>query len=245
MIDIKVPYTTRPMMQRRSGPAFRVPASVNYIEAKAAELVAWSDQITAQINDDHTGNLVQQAALHCGKPATASIQQLAMHFQEDIAIMHCGRLQAVCFCFPSGWIPAQRLGATLAEIHQPVADGADLVRMSARLTDIMADVTLGGFQRQVWTVTANSELSNLPGRSAVPEPRSLAELYLRWETQTTEPLGDGQTSLFFVDVNVVPLQSVWAELGQRICQSVNSMSESVLAYKNLTQIKTLLNGGIT
>jgi hypothetical protein len=69
----------------------------------------------------------------------------------------------------------------------------------------------------------------------------MSDLYFRWEEQTTEPLSDGASSLFFVDVHVVPLLSIWNQLGSKISQSINSMSEAVLAYKNLVKIKTILN----
>jgi hypothetical protein len=63
------------------------------------------------------------------------------------------------------------------------------------------------------------------------------DLYFRWEKQTTARI-DNDTSLFFVKVNVVPLQQVY---NQKILDSINSMSINVLAYKNLTNIKNLLN----
>lgn len=236
-VDIAVPYTTRPSMTKRMGPAFVLDPDQHKLSAKKQELAQHNELLWGSLSDD----LVVKAAAHCGKPLTHSIVELALNFQEDLAIMHQGRLSAVCFCFPSGWTPRSRLGLTLAEIHQPVADGEALVSRSAKLAQTMADPVLGRFQRQVWTVTVNSGLSNLPVTQISTQAHSIDDLYFRWETQTTEPLGDGTTSLFFVDVNVVPLRQVWAELGSKISASVDSMTDAVLTYKNLHQIKTILN----
>jgi len=238
-VDIKIPYNTRPSMTRRTGPAFNANADLQKIQLKNYELQQHSDMLwgTAQGAEP----LIRRAARHCGKPETDDIVELALCFQEDFAIMHRGHLAAVCFCFPSGWVPRHKLGLSLAEIHQPVADGQDLVRMSNRLANTMADVSLGGFKRSVWTVTASPNLNCMPGAYHVDEPRSLEDLYFRWEDQTTEPLNDGFSSLFFVDVQVVPLLSVWEQLGSSIVQSVNSMTDAVLNYKNLSKIKIILN----
>jgi hypothetical protein len=62
-------------------------------------------------------------------------------------------------------------------------------------------------------------------------------LYFRVETQTSVPLND-ETSLFLIKVEVVPLSKIW---NIKILESINSMSENVLNYKDLLQIKKLLN----
>lgn len=243
-IDIRVPYTTRPAMQRRVGQAFVQQPVETKIALKRVELATHGEALWGVTEDAEQASLIEAAARHCGRPVTNNMMDLALSFQEDLAIMHQGRLAAVCFCFPSGWRPAHKLGLTLAEIHEPVADNADLVRMSQRLAQTMADPVLGGFQRTVWTVTANPNLSNLPGAHQVATPHRFEDLYFRWETQTTEPLGDGVTSLFFVDVTVLPLQQVWSELGNRIQDSINSMSDAVLDYKHLREIKMIINLGV-
>ena len=68
------------------------------------------------------------------------------------------------------------------------------------------------------------------------------DLYFRTETQTTVGIG-GDICLFFVKVNMHPLQQVWEDLSKRqwILESINSMSEAVLDYKNLGIIKEIVN----
>ena len=85
-------------------------------------------------------------------------------------------------------------------------------------------------------MTTIEDLSNHPAISR-PELNSFDDLYFRLETQTSAPV-DENTSLFLVLVEVFPLNEVW---NISILKSINSMSESVLKYKNLIEIKKYLN----
>lgn len=240
-IKIQIPYTTRPIMQKRVMPLFNSLPSPDIIAQKKKELNSLDNKLFGITQEAVIEQLVAKVAKHLGRSVTHDIVELSLSFEEDIAIIHNGRLSAVCFCFPSGWCPADKVGLTLADIHSPVADGEHLVKMSQRLASTIADPILGRFQRQVWTVTNNNQLSNFPDSGPPWDPINLDELYFRWENQTTEPLGDGFTSIFFVSVNVVPLSKVWANLGSQIKESINSMSEEILTYKNLHKIKAILN----
>ena len=68
------------------------------------------------------------------------------------------------------------------------------------------------------------------------------DLYFRTETQTTVGVG-GDICLFFVKVDMHPLQQVWDDAVKRqmIVESINSMSDAVLTYKNLNLIKEIIN----
>jgi hypothetical protein len=75
-----------------------------------------------------------------------------------------------------------------------------------------------------------------------PTPQSISDLYFRTETQTTVGIG-GDICLFFVKVDMHPLQEVWDDYEKRtlIVESVNSMSDAVIVYKNLAHIKKVVN----
>jgi hypothetical protein len=97
------------------------------------------------------------------------------------------------------------------------------------------------FRRYVWTLTSLPSLSQLPSY-VKPTPQSINDLYFRTETQTTVGIG-GDICLFFVKVKMHPLQQLWDDYEKRtlIVESIHSMSEAVLAYKNLTHIKSIIN----
>lgn len=229
---VKTPYTTGPNMVRNTGPVFISSPDQKIIQSKKLELERYSTDLWAQ--SEHVEKVISKAAEYCNV-YTDNIVDLALRLEEDIAVMYQGRLAAICFCFPSGFKPAERVGMLLGDIHKPVADGEMLVRASPGITRVMYEQP--SFRRYVWTITANPDLSNHPDNHKNTIPVSIDDLYFRYETQTTARVDD-DTSLFFVKVDVVPLRNVW---NQKILDSINSMSDAVLEYKNLHHIKHLLN----
>ena len=229
---VKTPYTTGPNMVRNTGPVFISPPDQKIIQSKKLELEKYSTDLWAQ--GENLEKITSKAAEYCNV-YTDNIVDLALRLEEDIAVMHQGRLAAICFCFPSGFKPAERVGMLLGDIHKPVADGEMLVRASSGITRVMCEQP--SFRRYVWTITANPDLSNHPDNHKNTIPVGIDDLYFRYETQTTARVDD-DTSLFFVKVDVVPLRNVW---NQKILDSINSMSDAVLEYKNLHYVKKLLN----
>lgn len=229
---VKVPYTTGPNMVRNPGPIFISPPSQDIIRQKKIELQKYDRDLWGQ--KPQLENVVEKAAKFCDIFSN-NIQDMALRLEEDVAIMHKGRLAAICFCFPSGFIPSQRLGLLLEEIHKPVADNQLLIKASSGITRVMCEQP--SFKRHVWTITVNPDLSNHPNNKKNLIAKDIDDLYFRWETQTTARIDD-DTSIFFVKVDVVPLRKVW---NQKILESINSMSKAVLDYKNLHEIKSLLN----
>lgn len=243
MFPVRVPYTIGPNMSRNSGKIFNKVPDPDYILAKGHELSTHGDDLYASTQEADINRLIRKASRFCGVPETDNIVDLGLCLEEDIAIIYNGILSAICFCFPSGWIPKQRIGLPLSDIHQPIADSKRLVQSSPHIAETMADVTQGSFCRSVWTITNNNNLSQHPDRKCLKVPYSIDDLYFRTEYQTTAPLGDNITSLFFVKVTMEPLRNIWNDSikQQLIINSVNSMSDAVLEYKNLQHIKTLLN----
>lgn len=240
---VKVPYTTTPNMVRNTGDVWKRRPDRRVLEQKRQELIKFNKDLYSQTDLSANLRLVGQALDYLGLPNYYGIQQLAMSIEEDIAIMHQGRLEAICFCFPSSWIPRERIGQTLADIHAPVADGDKLRQASQRIAETMADPAQGSFRRHVWTITNSGELSQHPANKSDRIPETMDDLWFRLETQTTAPLGDGVSSLFFVRVETEPLRNIWVDAEKReiLMASLNSMSQEVLTYKNLHHIIKLLN----
>ena len=233
---VTVPYRISPTMSQHTGDLYE--HNLSYLEHKYTQL----DKYGTDLYANRRPELVSKASEILGVDKTDSIKELALNFREDIAILHNGVLESICFCFPSSWTPSQRIGKSLAEIHNPVADGDTLRKMSQRLAETMA--TQGNFRRYVWTISTTGELSNHPSiiKPTVTEDTIIDDLYFRMETQTTCPLGDGVSSLFLVLVETCPLLEVWdSEKSKLIVDSINSMSDNVLEYKNLIDVKRLLN----
>ena len=240
---VKVPYSTAPNMVRNTGEVFKRKPDRRVLEQKRQELIRHGKDLYAQTDLAANLRLGSRALEYLGLPCWYGLQQLAMSIEEDMAIMHKGRLETIVFCFPSSWIPRERIGQTLADIHGPVADGDKLRTMSQRIAETMADPEQGSFRRHVWTISNSGALSQHPANKSDLVPQSIQDLWFRLETQTTAPLGDGVSSLFFVRVETEPLSVIWndAERRQILLDSVNSMTDAVLTYKNLHHIKEILN----
>ena len=244
---VEVPYSTAPRMVRHQGALTHLPARTSYLEAKRVELASLGADLCAQIPHATLTPLLQHAAqvLHVPKPEQIqSIEDLALCLEEDVALMQDGVLSAICFCFPSSWVPAERIGMPLGQIHAHVADGQKLVAASPKIAHVMGDLEQGSFRRYVWTITNSPQLSQHPSHKNPNIPITIEDLYYRVETQTTLPLPSttGRSSLFLVKVEVCPLSHLWSNLEQRqiLYDSIFSMSEAVLEYKNLQTIKTIL-----
>ena len=241
---IKVPYTTRPHMTRNTGEAFGKRPHESVIREKEAMLSFYGEDLFGQTKECLDERVVREVSRHLGFLETDSIVQLAMNLEEDIAILHRGSIGAICFCFPSSWKPSTGVGKTLAQLHEPVADGDHLREASARIAKTISDPTLGGFRRHVWTINKIGRRCNHPtivNHNSKFVPLKIENLYFRTETQTTLPMANGSTAVFFVRVDVVPLERVWREHSELILSSINTMSDSVLTYKNLHEVKTFLN----
>ena len=229
---VKVPYTTGPNMIRNTGPVFISHPNQEIIKQKKIELEKYSADLWAQ--EPRIEHVVKKSAEYCNV-YTDHIIDLALMLEEDVAVMHKGKLAAICFCFPSGFKPSERIGMQLGDIHKPVADSELLVKASPGISRVMCEQP--SFRRWVWSITINPDLSNHPDNKKEIIPTNIDDLYFRFETQTTAKI-DNETSLFFVHVNVMPLKQVW---NKKILDSVNSMSDAVLTYKNLHGIKKLIN----
>lgn len=175
---------------------------------------------------------------------------LELAFEEDFAVLESegGTLPWLCVCVPSHWAPEDKLGLPFAAVHAPVADSQTLVAASRHLVQLAA----GGecWERFVWTVTPSPRYDQHPHRHArTPWPdthdaRAFVEgCWLRAERQTFFPVGGGlPQAVFTIRVMLQPLAGAVdsREKALRLRDSLASMSDAVLAYKNLAGARTAL-----
>ena len=236
IFPVKVPYTVGPDIVKYQGAAFNANPDPGYLEEKKKELELHDSHICRTISNDYLHHL----NAFCGFDINTSLLQICTQLEEDVAILKDGHLHTIGFCFPSGFYPAQKLGLSFFDMHLPVGDGETLRRSSEKVSALISKQD-AMFRRYVWTLTSLPSLSQLPSYTR-PTPQSINDLYFRTETQTTVGIG-GDICLFFVKVNMHPLQQVWEDPNKRqmIVESINSMSEAVLDYKNLRIIKEIIN----
>jgi len=238
VFPVKAPYTVSADIVKYSGDALNRHPDPSYLLQKKHELDTIGHDLAATTDDALP--FVKMLGNYCGLGNAIDIRSIAITLEEDLAILHKGNLVSICFCFPSGFVPAQKLGESFFGLHMPVADGDNLRASSEKVSAIISrDGAL--FRRHVWTVTSLPGLSQHPGYQR-PVAASIDDLYFRTETQTTVGMA-GDTCLFFVKVDMHPLALVWEEKGRRelLLESINSMTASTLEYKNLHAVKAILN----
>jgi hypothetical protein len=168
-------------------------------------------------------------------------------FEEDFAVLDgaTGTLPWLAVCAPSHWAPEDKLGLDFAAVHAPVADNALLLAAGRQLVQL---ATSGErWERHVWTGSPSPRHDQHPRRHArTPWPASAdpqafaGGCFLRAERQTFFPVGGGtRQAVFTIRVMVAPLAQVvdTAAKAARLVDALGSMSDAVLAYKNLAPVR--------
>ena len=231
-------WSMRPRFNRLDGPLRDIQADPYYMDQKKIELEWLGERLWFCRPEAEA--VLDRVADHISI-TPGSIVDMGLQINEDIVIMHEGRMAAAFFAFPSGWSPDAKAGQTLTEIHAPVADGEELRQASERITDIMHGGG-GPWSRYVWTIAASKALSIHP---AYPRPwaRTIDDLWFRYEYQTFDTVVPGQTSVFLVKTVTQPYRQ-YVDTDQKheiVVRAINSMSHAVLTYKGLHEVRDILN----
>lgn len=237
VFPVKIPYVIGPDISKYFGEPYDSVPDPFYISEKIKELHLNREKICCESH--HISDLIEKFSIHCNLKNIDSIDQLALHFNEDIAILQNGILKAICFCFPSSFFPADLIGKSFLSLHEPVPENKNLNRASDKIIELIS-AKGNKFRRYVWTITTLPSLSQLPSYKK-SEPEKIEDLFFRTETQTTVGLGEG-ICLFFVKVEMNPLSIIWSdpEKKNKIINSIKSMSPAIIEYKNLQIIKNIL-----
>lgn len=161
---------------------------------------------------------------------------------DDLVVLHRrgpGRLAAelLAVAFPSGWPVRERVGASLAELHGPVADGERLLAASPALSEAL--LTKGPFLQHVWGLDPSGRLDRDPS-APDREPPSCpppADWWLRVERQTTLPLPELDRALFCIRPYLVPLAALTAPQRAVLREAIASMSQEALRYKGIHEAR--------
>jgi hypothetical protein len=169
---------------------------------------------------------------------------LSLSLQEDFAVMLTRPDQGLesvilSVSFPSGWVPGERLGQSMTALHQPVADNESLQKAMPAISQAMTEK--GPFVRTVWTLAGSASRARPPGTDDTAALTRADQLWFRHERQVTLPLGHG-ACLFLIRVMLAPYRSVIREAKDyaRLSAALDSMSDAVVAYKNLAHARALV-----
>lgn len=145
--------------------------------------------------------------------------------------------ELLAVAFPSGWAPRRRLGASLLELHAPVADGERLQRAAAALSEAL--LTKGPLRQHVWGLDPDGRLDRDPSAADAPtgaDPTDPARWWLRVEQQTSLPLPALDRALFTIRPHLVPLTDLTPAQCATLAAAVASMGPAARAYKGITAV---------
>lgn len=158
---------------------------------------------------------------------------------DDLVVLHrvgqgVLRAELLAVAFPSGWPPRLRWGASLLELHAPIADGERLQRAAPALSEAM--LTKGPLRQHVWGLDPDGRLDrdpSDPSATSGPGPADPAAWWLRVERQTSVPLPRLGRALFTIRPFLVPLPALTREQRTTLAAALDSLSVEAAAYKGL------------
>ena len=130
--------------------------------------------------------------------------------------------------FPSGWPVRRRAGASLLDLHAPVADGERLQRAAPALSEAL--LTKGPYVQHVWGINPSGRLDDDPDETYPPEP---VRWHLRVERQTTLALPHLGRALFTIRPYLTPVDELSAEQQRTLGAALQSLSPAAKAYKGV------------
>jgi len=181
--------------------------------------------IEANLTSTHPGLLFRDRGAIVETTTSLRYDPAAMHplelaariVQEDLCVLERReghwRLTAACVCFPSRWRLADKLGATLAEIHGPVP-GFDRALGSTTATFFDRLRVERPVWRLNWTLLDTPELhlpsaSSRRSREAIRDPAT--SLWFRVERQTLRRLPASGAIVFTIRTYVTALGELLAQ----------------------------------
>ncbi|MGF7235473.1 MAG: heme-dependent oxidative N-demethylase family protein [Frankia sp.] len=196
----------------------------------------------ACVTDESTGHVTDLSALH---PVDAAGRLV----QEDLCVMvrQADRwiLGAASLCFPNRWRLADKMGRSLAGVHDPVPGYPErLERATDRLLDrITADTMVW---RLNWGLLDDPELFQ-----PVPDPARARRApltpgqigggtFFRVERQTVRALPASGGVVFTIRTYVAPLEDILAEqpgLAGRLAATVRGAEPAHIAYRGWTDLR--------
>ena len=230
--DIEVPYRMRPNMR-----LLGENEPITYQDADYEHYVSEKKRILAQAYGNNWNPYLYKKVLEYLQCYT--VKEAILKYQEDFVVWAPdmnGQLsiQMASVCFPSGWDPVSKVNKSFAEIHEPLADKQLIMAAADNIAKMITQK--GPYIRSVWTIANSPDLNRHPSVKKPWINEGLENMWYRAERQVTVPLGD--CAIFFIRTYVVPLLTVDTD---RIKESINSMTDEILTYKDLHYVKEALH----
>jgi hypothetical protein len=163
------------------------------------------------------------------------LEVAALHVQEDLVVMIRAEdawvFGAGVVCFPSHWVPSEKLGLPITDVHGPVPHYRDeLAQRVDRFLDHLAPGK--NVWRRNWTIHASPKL-HVPRPAALDGPVEPRNLWLRSERQVLWALPATGGILFTIRTQQFPLRALVnrPDVASSMASSLRSAPESLRTYR--------------
>ena len=163
------------------------------------------------------------------------LEVAALQVQEDLIVLirseSTWRFGAGVVCFPSHWVPGEKLGLPVTDVHEPVPHYNDeLAQRVDRFLDHLAPGK--NAWRRNWVIHASPQL-HVPRQPALDGPVQPRDLWLRSERQVLWALPATGGVLFTIRTQQFRLRALVArpDVASSMATSLRSSPDSLRAYR--------------
>ena len=163
------------------------------------------------------------------------LELAALQVQEDLIVMirseHAWRFGTGVVCFPSHWVPGEKLGLPITDVHGPVPHyEEELAQRVDRFLDHLAPGK--NAWRRNWVIHASPQL-HVPRQPVLDGPVQPRDLWLRSERQVLWALPATGGILFTIRTQQFPLRALVTrpDVASSMASSLQSAPDSLRAYR--------------
>lgn len=229
------------------------PEGAEVLDALVDHLVenfpAWFSRDSRTVTNHHRGETFATAPGDDGVWAEHPLSVAGRLVQEDLAILvpRDGRLVfgGGSVCFPNRWDLASKLGASMAEVHEPVSRLNE--QLGGPIDDFFARLSPDKpFWRLGWGVLDTDDpyqpvdgtAAEPPALPSVGDPTAGDRLFLRVERETLRRFPRTDTVLFTIRTYIRPLSHLATrpEEAGRLADALAALPDDVADYKRITEL---------
>jgi hypothetical protein len=154
---------------------------------------------------------------------------IAKEIDEDLIIHRIENnkdyTSSIHVCFPSHWLPEEKIGKSFDQIHQPVPMN---LKNSSKL--VGAIINNGIFERFVWSVIYEKKYNSHPRFESKKFNKNKPEFYVKVERQITVGFPEHQFCLFILRQYIIEEKDIDKK---SLLNSIKSMEDNHKKYKSL------------
>jgi hypothetical protein len=162
----------------------------------------------------------------------SNFEEMAMLVQEDLVVHRIKEnkdwMAACHICFPSGWLPEEKIGKCFQEIHSPIP-GMNL-NNSFNLARSM--IYNGPFVRFVWSIVYERKVNSHPSLPYKNFDPSNPRIWIKVERQITYGFEEIESALFVIRQEIIEPEEIDYK---SLYKSCSEMSPEHKKYKNISQ----------